>query len=70
MTSPDERVVRPGWENRVPETASDFAGIWKASKEREVLLEQISAYDEKYKAGGGYLEKFKESRKAQQSKRQ
>jgi ATP-binding cassette, subfamily G (WHITE), member 2, PDR len=70
MTSPEERVVRPGWESRVPKTSEEFAAIWKDSDARKALLEQIEAYNYQYPIGGEHLEKFKESRRAQQSKRQ
>ncbi|KAL1652217.1 Multidrug resistance protein [Diplodia intermedia] len=70
MTSAQERVVRPGWENRVPRTPQEFAARWKESQVRAQLLKDIEEYDKKYTIGGEYLEKFKQSRKAQQSKRQ
>lgn len=70
MTSVEERVVRPGWEDRVPKTASEFAALWKASAERARLIEDIAEYDRTYPIGGEHLERFRESRKAQQSKRQ
>ncbi|KAH8656551.1 BcATRO, ABC transporter [Tricladium varicosporioides] len=70
MTSADERVVQPGWENRVPRTAEDFATMWANSQDRKKLLHQIELYDKKYTIGGEHLEKFTKSRRAQQSKRQ
>ncbi|PVH68360.1 putative multidrug resistance ABC transporter [Cadophora sp. DSE1049] len=70
MTSPEERVIRPGWENMAPRTSDEFATVWKNSDKRKALLEQIEAYNHKYPIGGEHLEKFKESRRAQQSKRQ
>ncbi|KAF2754023.1 putative multidrug resistance ABC transporter [Pseudovirgaria hyperparasitica] len=70
MTSPLERIVRPGFENRVPRTPDDFAKAWKESPEREKLIAQIDEYDQKYTIGGEYLEKFKQSRRAQQAKQQ
>ncbi|KAB2575415.1 ABC transporter [Lasiodiplodia theobromae] len=70
MTSPQERVVRPGWENRVPRTPDEFAARWKESQARAQLLKDIDEYDKKYAIGGEYLEKFKQSRQAQQSKHQ
>lgn len=70
MTSAGERVIRPGWEARVPNTPEEFASRWKTSQERQHLLEHIKAYDRNYAIGGEYLEKFRMSRKAQQSKRQ
>jgi ATP-binding cassette subfamily G (WHITE) protein 2 (PDR) len=70
MTSPEERVVKPGWESRVPKTASEFAEVWNASRDRQLLLGQIDAYKERFAIGGEHLEQFKKSRQAQQSKRQ
>jgi len=70
MTSRDERIVRPGWESRVPKTASEFAQVWKASRERQLLLAQIDTYKTTFTMGGEHLERFKESRQVQQSKRQ
>ncbi|KAF1977467.1 ABC drug exporter AbcA [Bimuria novae-zelandiae CBS 107.79] len=70
MTSPLERVVRPGFEDRVPRTPDEFAQRWKDSPERAALVAQIQEYEQKYPVGGPQLEKFKESRKAQQAKGQ
>ncbi|OAG12301.1 putative multidrug resistance ABC transporter [Paraphaeosphaeria sporulosa] len=70
MTSPLERVVRPGFEDRVPRTPDEFAQRWKDSPERAELMLQIEAYNQKFPVGGEQLEKFKESRKAQQAKGQ
>ncbi|KAF2258149.1 putative multidrug resistance ABC transporter [Lojkania enalia] len=70
MTSPLERIVRPGFEDRVPRTPEEFAQRWKDSQEMAELLQQIEAYEQKYPVGGEHLEKFKESRRAQQAKRQ
>ncbi|KAF2642558.1 putative multidrug resistance ABC transporter [Massarina eburnea CBS 473.64] len=70
MTSPLERVVRPGWEDRVPRTPDDFAKRWKDSSERAQLVKQIDAYEQRYPIGGEQLQKFTESRRAQQAKGQ
>ncbi|QDS75112.1 ZEB2-regulated ABC transporter 1 [Venturia effusa] len=70
MTSPAERVVRPGWENRVPRTPDEFAQRWQDSPQRKALLQEIDEYDAKFPTGGEHLQKFKESRRAQQAKRQ
>lgn len=70
MTSPLERIVRPGWEDRVPRTPDEFAQRWKDSPDRAELMDQIEAYEQKYPLGGEQLQKFKESRKAQQAKGQ
>ena len=70
MTSALERVVRPGFEDRVPRTPDEFAQRWKDSPERAQLLKDIEEYDRKYPIGGEHLQKFKESRRAQQAKQQ
>jgi ATP-binding cassette subfamily G (WHITE) protein 2 (PDR) len=70
MTSALERVVRPGWEDRVPRTPDEFAQRWKDSAERAALMAQIEAYEQKYPLGGEHAQKFAESRKAQQARGQ
>ncbi|KAL1650005.1 Multidrug resistance protein [Diplodia intermedia] len=68
MTSPQERVVRQGYENRVPRTAEEFAAVWRASDEYHRLLEDIREYNKKYAFGGEYLESFMVSKRMQQAK--
>ncbi|KAH9859495.1 hypothetical protein IAQ61_011276 [Plenodomus lingam] len=68
MTSALERVVRPGWENRVPRTPDEFAERWLNSPERAALLQQIEAYDQRYPIGGEAAQAFKESRDMQKAK--
>jgi ATP-binding cassette subfamily G (WHITE) protein 2 (PDR) len=70
MTSALERIVKPGFEDQVPRTPDEFAARWKASPERAELMVAIEAYNAKYALGGEYLEKFKQSRRAQQAKAQ
>lgn len=70
MTSPAERVVRPGLESRVPRTPDEFAQRWQDSAQRKALLKEIDEYDAKFPLGGQHLEQFKDSRRAQQAKRQ
>ncbi|KAF2845347.1 BcATRO, ABC transporter [Plenodomus tracheiphilus IPT5] len=70
MTSPEETVVRPGWEGKVPRTALEFSNIWKASPERAQLLDDIDEYNRSHPIGGEHLEKFAVSRRAEQSTRQ
>jgi ABC-type multidrug transport system ATPase subunit len=70
MTSPQERIVRSGFENRVPRTPDDFAASWKASRERAALMKELDEYDKKYPFGGEHYNKFVESRQAQQAKHQ
>ena len=70
MTSPQERLVRPEFEGRTPRTPDEFAERWKRSPERARLVAEIEAYEHAHRLNGKDLEKFKASRKAQQSKRQ
>ncbi|KAF2656342.1 putative multidrug resistance ABC transporter [Lophiostoma macrostomum CBS 122681] len=70
MTSPLERIVKPGFEGRVPRTPDEFAQRWKDSPERAQLMLDIQAYEQKFPVGGEQLQKFKESRRKQQAKQQ
>ncbi|TVY36200.1 ZEB2-regulated ABC transporter [Lachnellula subtilissima] len=70
MTSPQERTIRPGFENRVPRTSEDFARVWKESPERTKLLAEIDAYNNEFQLDGEHLTEFQESRRAQQAKHQ
>jgi ATP-binding cassette subfamily G (WHITE) protein 2 (PDR) len=70
MTSPLERVVRKGWEDRVPRTPDEFATVWRNSPERAALVKEVDDYNNTYTIGGEHLQNFKESRRVQQSKHQ
>ncbi|OQO05241.1 hypothetical protein B0A48_09008 [Cryoendolithus antarcticus] len=68
MTSAQERVVKSGWENKVPRTPDDFAARWKASPERTQLVQDIDAYNQQYPLEGESYRQFAASRRVQQSK--
>ncbi|KAL4867801.1 hypothetical protein BDV12DRAFT_170614 [Aspergillus spectabilis] len=69
MTSHLERVLQPGYnKDRVPRTPDEFAAQWKASPQRAQLLQDIERYQAKFALGGESLDKFKQSRRAQQAK--
>ena len=68
MTSPKERLTRPGFEQKAPRTPDDFADAWRRSHERELLLTQIQAYNNAFQPSGEARQAFIASRKAQQSK--
>lgn len=70
MTSPPERAVREGFEGKVPRTPDEFAAAWKSSTNHAQLVREIEEYQQKYTIGGEHLEKFKQSRRAQQAKHQ
>ncbi|TID20447.1 hypothetical protein CANINC_003564 [Pichia inconspicua] len=44
ITSPAERVVKKGWENKVPRTPKEFEAYWKDSAEYKVLMENIDEH--------------------------
>lgn len=67
MTSPRERVVRPGFETKVPKTPDEFADRWIRSKERQALLDEIDEYQGKHPRDQRHLE-YKESRRSEQQK--
>ncbi|WPH01081.1 Hypothetical protein R9X50_00391600 [Acrodontium crateriforme] len=70
MTSSQERVVKKGWESKVPRTPDEFAAAWKKSSERDQLMKDIAAYEKKFPYEGEQYDKFVESRQAQQAKHQ
>ncbi|KAI9831805.1 MAG: hypothetical protein M1819_004702 [Sarea resinae] len=70
LTSATERVVKPGWEDRVPRTPDEFAEAWKKSETHAQLMRDIESYEKQYPIGGEQLQKFIASRRAQQAKRQ
>jgi ATP-binding cassette subfamily G (WHITE) protein 2 (PDR) len=70
LTSPAERIVKPGFEDKTPRTAAEFASAWKRSPEYAALIRDIEAYDEKYPIGGPSVAEFTLSRRAQQAPHQ
>lgn len=70
MTSPIERIVRPGFEGRVPRTPDEFAAAWKASSHYKALQADIEDYKQSHPINGPDAEAFRASKRAQQAKRQ
>ncbi|KAI9751254.1 MAG: pyruvate dehydrogenase E1, beta subunit [Chaenotheca gracillima] len=70
LTNPAERIVRAGFENRVPRTPDEFATLWRESEDRQRLLAEIDTFEREFPVGGEQLANFKHSRKAQQAKHQ
>jgi ABC-type multidrug transport system ATPase subunit len=68
LTSPSERLVRPGFEGTVPRTPDEFAARWKASAERKQLLAEIDASQNNHQAEGGKFKEFSVSRAAEKQK--
>jgi ABC-type multidrug transport system ATPase subunit len=65
LTSPSERLVRPGFEDTVPRIPDEFATRWKESPERKQLLAEI----ERNAAGkSDNLAQFRRSRAADKAR--
>lgn len=67
LTNPSERIVRPGFEDKVPRTPDEFADEWRMSQTRADLLREIAAFEQQYPLHGPELQKFREARSAQQA---
>ncbi|KAI5287946.1 hypothetical protein KEM54_005599 [Ascosphaera aggregata] len=67
LTSPVERIVRPGFEGKTPNTPDEFAAAWKNSAAYQKLMKEIEENEQKYPPGGHSMQAFIESRKASQS---
>ncbi|KAL4786468.1 ABC-2 type transporter-domain-containing protein [Aspergillus varians] len=70
LTSPLERLVRPGFEDRVPRTPDEFAAVWKGSEDHAKLMLEIEEFERQYPIGGPSYNAFVDARRAMQSKRQ
>ncbi|XDG06438.1 hypothetical protein ABKA04_006053 [Annulohypoxylon sp. FPYF3050] len=67
MTSPTERVIRPGFEGRAPRTPDEFASAWKNSAEYAALQGEIEQYKTEHPINGPDAEAFRASRREQQA---
>lgn len=45
VTDPHERSIRPGWEDRIPRSAQDFADVYRKSEAYQSNLEDIADYE-------------------------
>ncbi|KAL6404573.1 ATPase [Ilyonectria robusta] len=43
MTNHQERIIRPGWENKTPRSPDEFAQAWKKSAHRQRLLNFVKS---------------------------
>ena len=68
LTSPSERVVRPGFEHKVPRTADEFAAYWEQSQEYRELMGDIAIFNINFPLGGPSVDNFRASRVAEQAK--
>ncbi|OBT88242.1 hypothetical protein VE02_02778 [Pseudogymnoascus sp. 03VT05] len=70
MTSPLERIVRAGFENRVPRTPDEFATAWKNSAAYNAVQAEIEEYKIAHSINGPDAEAFRAHKRAQQAKSQ
>jgi len=70
LTSPAERIVKPGFEDKVPRMAAEFVAAWRGSSDYAALVRDIEMYEEVYPIGGPSVAEFTASRRAQQAPHQ
>jgi len=70
MTSPSERIVRFGFESKVPRTPDDFAAAWQSSTQYTALQADIEQYKIDHAINGPDATAFRASKHAQQAKGQ
>ncbi|KAL2262783.1 hypothetical protein VTK26DRAFT_77 [Humicola hyalothermophila] len=70
MTSPHERIVRPGFEGKAPRTPDEFAAAWKNSAEYKALQAEIEEYKQSHPLNGPDAEAFRAHKKSQQARGQ
>ncbi|KAM0471305.1 hypothetical protein ACHAP7_009078 [Fusarium lateritium] len=68
LTNPEERIVRPGYEGRVPRSPEEFADEWRMSPQRAALLRDIAAFQLQYPLGGKHVENLKNIRRTQKAR--
>lgn len=61
LTNPDERIVAPGFEEKVPRTADDFEAVWRNSEDYRQLIAEIDEYNAAYPVGGEAFQQFQHS---------
>lgn len=68
MTSPVERIVRPGMTGLVPQTPDEFAECWKNSNEHKELLSKIEEFNTEHPCHGDDSKQFALSLKNDKSR--
>ncbi|KAM0323699.1 hypothetical protein ACHAQA_008636 [Verticillium albo-atrum] len=66
MTSPQERRIRPGSEQAVPNTPDEFAARWRDSEARAALIAELDLYETAHPQQQR-MDEFAHSRKAERS---
>ena len=48
LTNPAERIVREGFEDRVPRSPDEFAAAWKSSRQARATMEEVIRFESSY----------------------
>lgn len=68
MTSPSERIVRADWQGKPPPRSPDeFAQAWHESQNRQCLVREIEAFEQRFPIGGDEARIFRVARAEQKS---
>ncbi|KAM6506713.1 Multidrug resistance protein [Fusarium solani] len=67
ISSPKERIVRSGFENRAPRTPDEFATAWRMSDQYKALQSEIEHYKIAHPIDGPDAVAFRAHKKAQQA---
>lgn len=67
VTSPAERIAKPGFEGKVPQTPAEFSEYWRNSPEYAELVTRVDQYLDNTKSGGT-SQQFEIAHKARQAK--
>ena len=59
LTNPVERIIRDGYEFKVPRTPDEFAQVWRDSPERAELLERMKLYETQFPMDREHLENLR-----------
>jgi ATP-binding cassette, subfamily G (WHITE), member 2, PDR len=68
LTNPGECLPRPVFEGKAPRTADEFVRVWRDSKDRKELLEEIEQFNREFPEDGEPLQKFRQASKMGQAK--
>ncbi|ODV58732.1 pleiotropic drug resistance family ABC transporter [Ascoidea rubescens DSM 1968] len=68
LTNPNQRIIKKGYENKVPRTPKEFETYWKSSEEYKELIEEVDDYVERQSGDSTDAVEFKEGHYARQSK--
>ncbi|KAG5354990.1 Multidrug resistance protein [Yarrowia sp. B02] len=67
ITSPAERIVKPGFEGKTPRTACEFAERWRQSQPFTALQEEIERFNHEFPVGGNRVADVMELKHEKQS---